>query len=153
MRTRVLLGVIVAAGFAGAASVPATYSHGSYKTYEVGKWFTENMSPGTQACPALINIDSYKKLPAQYQKLLDEAKPVASEALKKAYGEADAKFIPLFKQKKLTFVRFTDAELAQFRKVGAEPVWEEWVQKREAQGLPGKDLLKLVLDTAKAAGG
>lgn len=140
-------------GTVDAASFPSTYSHGSYKTYEVGKWFTENMSPGTQACPALVNIDSYKRLPPQYQKLLADAKPVAAAALKKAYGDADDKFIPLFKQKKLTFVRFTDAELAQFRKIGAEPVWEEWVQKREAAGMPGRELLKLVLDTAKAAGG
>jgi TRAP-type C4-dicarboxylate transport system substrate-binding protein len=138
-------------GTVDAASFPSTYAHGSYKTFEVGKWFTENMSPGTQACPIVVNIQAHAKLPPQYQKLLEDAKPGAYAAFKKAYGEADDKFLPLFKQKKLTFIKFTDAELAQFRKIGAEPVWEEWAQKREAQGIPGRELLKFILDTATAA--
>jgi len=45
-------------GTVDAASFPSTYAHGSYKTYEIGKWFTTNLSPGTQACPLIFNIDS-----------------------------------------------------------------------------------------------
>lgn len=139
-------------GTVDAASFPTTYAHGSYKTYEVSKWYTDNMSPGTQACPHLINIDAWKKLPPQYQALVEEAKPLAYAALKAAYKEADDKFIPLFKQKKIEFIRYTDAELEQFRKIGAEPVWEEWIQRVEPKGVPGRELLKLILDTSKSAG-
>jgi TRAP-type C4-dicarboxylate transport system substrate-binding protein len=139
-------------GTVDAASFPSTYAHGSYKTYEVSKWFTENLSPGTQACPKLFNIDAWKKLPPQYQALVEEAKPLAYAALKAAYKEADDKFIPMFKQKKLEFIKYSDADLAHFRKVGAEPVWEEWIQRVEAKGVPGRELVKLILDTAKGAG-
>ena len=138
-------------GVVDAASFPSTYAHGSYKTYEVGKWFTENMSPGTQACPTLIGLDAWAKLPDQYKKLVDEAKPLGYEALKKAYAEADEKNLALFKRRGLTFVKYSDAELAEFRKIGAEPVWEEWVTLRESQGIPGRDLLNTILSAAKAA--
>ena len=64
-------------------------------------------------------------------------------------SEADDKNIPLFKKKKLVFVTFSDQELEEFRKIGAQPVWEEWVAKREAQGIPGRELLNFLLATAK----
>jgi TRAP-type C4-dicarboxylate transport system substrate-binding protein len=137
-------------GTVDAVSFPSTYAHGSYKTYEIGKWFTSNMAPGTQACPLLLNIDAWKKLPPQYQKVLNDSRAPAYKNLKAAYGEADDKFIPLFK-KKLEFITYSDAEIDKFRKIGAQPVWDEWVKEREAQGIPGKELLDFVLTQAKAA--
>lgn len=137
-------------GTVDAASFPSTYAHGSYKTYEIGKWFTANLAPGTQACPLVINIDAWKKLPPQYQKLLTDARPIAYKNLKAAYGVADDKFIPLFKQK-LEFVTYSDKDLDQFRKIGAQPVWDAWIKEREAQGIPGKELLDFVMSQAKAA--
>jgi TRAP-type C4-dicarboxylate transport system substrate-binding protein len=137
-------------GTVDAVSFPSTYAHGSYKTYEIGNWFTSNMAPGTQACPLLFNIDAWKKLPKQYQKVLTDSRPVAYKNLKAAYAEADAKFIPLFK-KRLEFITYTDKDMEQFRKIGAKPVWDAWVKEREAQGIPGKELLDFVLTTAKEA--
>jgi TRAP-type C4-dicarboxylate transport system substrate-binding protein len=139
-------------GTVDAASFPMSFAHGAYRTHEVSKWATENMAPGTIACPIVVNATSYGKLPPQYQKLVEEAKPLAYAAIKAAYAEADTKFLPEFKKRGLTFIKFTDEELSQFRKVGAEPVWEDWVQKREAQGIPGRELLKAVLEAAKVAG-
>ncbi|MBM3568146.1 MAG: C4-dicarboxylate ABC transporter substrate-binding protein [Alphaproteobacteria bacterium] len=139
-------------GTVDAASFPSTYAHGSYKTYEVGKWFTENMAPGTQACPTLFNIDAFKALPDAYKALFDEAKPLAYDNLKAAYKEADDKFIPLFKKARLSFVRFGDAELAEFRRVGAKPVWDEWVAQMAARGIPAQELLDLILKSAEAKG-
>ena len=136
-------------GVVDAVSLPATYAHASFKLFEISKWFTENLSPGTQACPTGINLDAWNALPEQYKQLVQEAKPLAYAILKKAYREADEKNIPLFKQKGLTFVRYSDAELAEFRKVGAQPVWDEWVQAREAQGIPGRELLNVILEAAR----
>jgi len=138
-------------GTVDGASFPSTYAHGSYKIYELGNWFTANMAPGTQACPLVVNIDAWKKLPAQYQKVLMDAKTPAYAKLKAAYKVADDKFIPLFKQKKLEFVTYSEADLAKFRSVGAKPVWDEWVKQREAQGIPGKELLDAVMNAAKSA--
>ncbi len=136
-------------GAVDAAAFPTTYAHQSYRTYEVGKWYTENMNLGNVACPTLINTEKWAALPPQYKKLIQDAVPLAHAALKKAYGEADEKNIPLFK-KKLEFIKFSADELARFRKIGGEPVWEEWVAKRTAQGIPARELLDLLLKEAGA---
>ena len=35
-------------------------------------------------------------------------------------------------KRRLTFISYTPAELAEFRKVGAQPVWDKWVADVEA---------------------
>ena len=139
-------------GTIDAVSLPSTYAHGSYRTYEIGKWFTENMSLGTQACPSLINMDHWAKLPEQYKQLFEPSKAVSYTAVKAAYRDADEKNLELFKKKGLTFVRFTAEELAAFRAKGGEPVWNDWVAKRSAQGIPARELLDLILTTAGGIG-
>ncbi|WP_119419478.1 TRAP transporter substrate-binding protein DctP [Desertibaculum subflavum] len=138
-------------GAVDAASFPSTYAHGSYRTYEVGKWFTSNLSPGTQACPVMLNIDAWNKLPKQYQDLLMEAKGPGYVEQKKAYGEADEKYLAEFKRKKLEFITYSEADLKKFEEIGGKPVWDEWVAEKSKQGVPAAELLKLILDTAKAA--
>jgi TRAP-type C4-dicarboxylate transport system substrate-binding protein len=137
-------------GTVDAAAFPTTYAHQSYRTYEVGKWYTENMNLGNVGCPTLIHTQRWAELPKQYQELMLEAVPLAHAAAKKAYLAADEKNIPLFK-KKLEFLKYKPDELAAFRKAGGEPVWDEWIKAREAQGLPARDLLNFLLKEAGAA--
>jgi TRAP-type C4-dicarboxylate transport system substrate-binding protein len=136
-------------GTVEAASFPSTYAHAAYKIHEVGSWFTTNLSPGTQACPTLINRNAWAQIPAQYQKLFEEARPKVKQALVKAYGAADEKNLPLFKRR-LTFVTYTPAELAKFHQVGAKPVWDAWVAEMSAKGIPARELFDLIFATAKA---
>lgn len=137
-------------GAVDAVSFPSTYAHASYKVHEIGSWFTTNLAPGTQACPTLINKNAWATLPAQYQKLFDEARPLVKQALVSAYGKADERNIPLFKRK-LEFVTYSAPELASFRKLAAQPVWDKWVAETSAKGAPAKELLDLILDTAAKA--
>ena len=136
-------------GAVDAVSFPSTYAHASYKVHEIGSWFTTNLAPGTQACPTLINRNAWAQLPAQYQKLFEEARPQVKQALVKAYGAADEKNLPLFKRR-LTFVTYTPAELAKFHQVGAKPVWDAWVAETSAKGIPARELLDLIFASAKA---
>ncbi|MBM3646335.1 MAG: C4-dicarboxylate ABC transporter substrate-binding protein [Alphaproteobacteria bacterium] len=136
-------------GTVDAAAFPSTYAHQSYRTYEVGKWYTANMALGSVGCPTLIHVDRWNSLPPQYKALFEEARPLAHAAVKKAYAEADDKNIPLFK-KKLEFLTYSASDLAAFRKAGGEPVWEEWVKLRESQGIPGRELLNFLLTQAGA---
>jgi TRAP-type C4-dicarboxylate transport system substrate-binding protein len=137
-------------GTVDAVSFPTTYAHASYKSYEIGSWFTTNLAPGTVACPTLINRNAWAQLPPQYQKLMLELRPRVKDALIAAYHQADEKNIPLFKRK-LTFITYTPAELAEFRKVGAQPVWDKWVTDMSAKGIPAKELLQLITDTSTKA--
>ena len=136
-------------GTVEAASFPSTYAHAAYKIHEVGSWFTTNLSPGTQACPTLINRNAWAQIPAPYQKLFEEARPKVKQALVKAYGAADEKNLPLFKRR-LTFVTYTPAELAKFHQAGAKPVWDAWIAEMSAKGIPARELLDLIFATAKA---
>ncbi len=137
-------------GTVDAVSFPTTYAHASYKSYEIGSWYTTNLAPGTVACPTLINRNAWAQLPPQYQKLMLDLRPRVRDALIAAYHQADEKNIPLFKRK-LTFVTYTPAELAEFRKVGAQPVWDKWVAEMGAKGIPSKELLQLIVDTSAKA--
>lgn len=139
-------------GTVDAVSLAATYAHYSFRTYEIGKWYTTNLSPGTIGCPTVIGISAYGALPPQYKKLIDEAKPLAYAAMVAAYKEADDANIPIFKKQGLEFITYSDAELARFRKIAAQPVWDDWVSKSEAKGIPAKELLDLILKAAKSPG-
>ena len=125
-------------GTLDAASFPFTYAHAAYKLPEISNWFTGNLSPGTSDCPVVINKTSYGKLPAQYQKLLMDIKPQVDEAQIQAYIDIDKKNVPAFKAK-LEEVRYSAADLAEFRKIGGQPVWDEWVatnqDKFDAKGV------------------
>ncbi|MEW6690641.1 MAG: TRAP transporter substrate-binding protein DctP, partial [Pseudomonadota bacterium] len=137
-------------GTVDAVSFPSTYAHASYKTHEVGSWYTVNMAPGTVACPTMINKSAWAQLPPQYQKLVSDFKPKIKEALLAGYAKADEKNLPLFKRK-LTFVTYSPAELAEFRKIGGKPVWDAWVAETAAKGVPAQELLDLILSSAAKA--
>lgn len=136
-------------GTVDAASFPFTYAHVSYRLTDIGKWYTANMSPGANNCPVVVNITAYKKLPKAYQDLLIAAKEPAYKALYAAYEKADAKNLPMMKEKGLQAVTYTPEQLEEFRKVGAKPVWDEWVAKMDSEGLPGDELLQLIMTSAK----
>jgi hypothetical protein len=58
---------------------------------------------------------------------------------------------PAVTKKKLTPVRYSEADLARFRAIGGKPVWDKWVSENAAKGVPAQELLNLILDTAKKA--
>ncbi|WP_373088779.1 C4-dicarboxylate TRAP transporter substrate-binding protein [Sneathiella sp.] len=134
-----------------AASFPFTYAHVAYRLTDIGKWYTANMSPGANNCPVVVNIPAYNKLPPEYQKLLQEAKTPAYEALYNAYEAADAKNFPIMKEKGMQPITYTDEELAKFHAVGAKPVWDEWIAKMDSDGYPGDHLFELIMTTSKQA--
>lgn len=125
-------------GAIDAASLPYSYAHESYKIHEVADWFTGNMEPGSSECPMVINKTAWNSLPPQYQQLLEDLKPEATQAMIDAYKATDAQNIPMFEEM-MTRIDYTDEQLAEFREVAGEPVWKQWVEdnkdKFDAQGV------------------
>jgi len=127
-----------------------TYAFASFKVDELSSWYTTNMSLGSLNCIFVVNKDAAEKLPSQYKEILAEAKEPAYKALKMAYSSQDKINIPKWNASgKLKAITYTDGELEEFRKVAGAPVWEEWVKQNEAEGVPARKLLDLVLKTAK----
>lgn len=137
-------------GTMDAASFPFTYAHVAYKTHEVSDWFTTNMSPGTAECPIVFSKDSWARLPAQYQRLITEAKAQVDRAQVQAYEEIDRKNLPML-QAKLKPVTYTPAQLAEFQRVAGKPVWDKWVEENKAR-FNGQELIDTIFRIAKAGG-
>jgi L-rhamnose mutarotase len=69
------------------------------------------------------------------------------------YKAADAKNLPMFKEK-MTEILYSDETLAEFRKVAGEPVWNQWVadnkDKFDAQNV--LDTMWALIEEARAKG-
>jgi len=139
-------------GTFSAASFPYTYSHVAYRIHEVSDWFTTNMSPGTSECPMVFSKTAYAKLPDQYKKLLDELKPAVDKRQIEAYVEIDNKNLPML-HSKLKPITYSDEQLAEFRKVAGQPVWDAWVKEySEKYKFDAQDVLDKLFQYAKEAG-
>ncbi len=138
-------------GTVDAIGFPFTYAFNAYKLDEVADWYTTNMSLGTVNCPIVFNTDAWAKLPDQYKALLEGLKAAASETQKQAYVTQDKKNLKAWAANpKLTAVKIDEAEMAEFRRIGGQPLWDDWVKENEGE-IPAQELLDLVLKTAKDA--
>jgi TRAP-type C4-dicarboxylate transport system substrate-binding protein len=121
---------------------PYSYAFGAYKLYEVSKYVTDGMAMSGFMCFQGVSLAAWNKLPDGVKAKLPQAQQAGIDALIKAYKEADAKWIPVFKQK-LEITRFPPSERAKLA-AGAGKIWEEWVKEQEAEGRPGRQILEFV---------
>lgn len=139
-------------GVVQAWSFPYSYTFGAYRLHEISTWYTNNFQPGTNHCPTVVNLRAYAKLPDEYKALFQEAIPLAYDALVAAYEEADKKWIPIYESSAhLTAITFDEEDLKAVQAKAGKPVWDEWVRDREAEGLPGQEVLDAVLAAANGA--
>ena len=136
-------------GLVQAASFPYSYTFGAYRLHEIGKWFTEGLQPGTLHCPFILNQAAYDKLPAEYQKLIQDTVALNYKALGDAYVETDKKWIPIYKQTMERIV-YTEAQHKKFKEKAATPVWNDWVAENKGK-FDSQAVLDFVLKTAEKA--
>lgn len=126
---------------------PWTYSYGSYKTYEVSKYISLPISLGTMSCFYIANKDAWNALPDEFKKYHMEWYNKSPQVWADQFKKADDKWIPEFK-KKLEFIDFPASERNKIvAKAGA--IYEKWVKTREAEGLPGREVLNYYLKKRK----
>jgi len=139
-------------GVVDAWSFPYSYTFGAYRLHEISTWYTTNFQPGTNHCPTVVSLRAYARLPDEYKALIDEAIPLAYDALVAAYDDADKKWIPIYEANaNLKAVAFEQADLDAVKAKAGQPVWDEWVAERKAEGLPGQEILDAVLAAANGA--
>lgn len=140
-------------GMFQAASFPFAYSFTAYKLHEVSRWYTLGMNLGIIHNSLNINITAWNALPAEYKKILEEARPEAYRLQRIAYDGADRKSIPLFEKKKLEIITITPQMREELIAKAGKPVWDQWVADIDRQGLPGKEALDPVLKLIKQHSG
>lgn len=121
---------------------PYAYSFGAYRLHEVSKYATEGMGLSGFMCWQGISTIAWNKLPDNLKGLLKEGQEKGTKALLKAYKEADAKWIPIFKEK-LEVVPFAPEQRAKLE-AGASEIWEKWAADQEKAGRPGRAFLEFV---------
>lgn len=129
-----------------AVSFPFTYAHVAYKIHEVAEWYTANLAPGTSDCPIAFSISAYKKLPAQYKKLLGDVKDEVIKTQIAAYQNIDKKNLPMLKSK-LKEVRYSPEQIATFRKAAGRPVIEAWIKENQSK-FDARGLVQMIFKTA-----
>ena len=142
-------GLIDAAAF-------AYYSHESYRTFELGDWFTSDLDLGSIACGMLFNVDAYNGLPQQYKDLIGEYKgsDMGYKAQIAAYEKTEVELPKTFVEEGLTEVKISKEERAEFAKVAGKPIWDDWAaQMSDEYGYDGQALLDLLLESAEKHAG
>jgi TRAP-type C4-dicarboxylate transport system substrate-binding protein len=117
----------------------------AYIQYKIIEPAPYTLNMGVSRFPVLhypINLDTWKKLPAGIQKTIEEVGNeitmmygiymlgVEANITKEAIEKYGAQYSDI-----------TSAEWQRLRKIG-EPMWDEWAQKMEGMGIPGKKLVK-----------
>jgi TRAP-type C4-dicarboxylate transport system substrate-binding protein len=128
------------------------YAHVSFRTYELGKWMTTNLTLGTTAFPVTLSKSAWDELPQQYRDLLVEAREVAYEAQMQAIAADDVKSLETIKAQGVELIELSDEDLKQFREAGGQPVWDAWVADRAASGHAGQEMLDFVQEQIKQGG-
>lgn len=134
------------------AAAFAYYSHDSYRTYELGDWYTTNLAMGSIACGILFNTDAYASLPAQYKKLMAEykASDMGYPAQIAAYEVSNVEVPKKFAANGLTAVTLNKEERDNFAKVGGKPIWDGWAQQMtDEYGYDGQALLDILVTAAE----
>lgn len=125
-------------GAIDAAAFPYTYAHVSFGIDQEADWFTSNLTPGTSECGWVFNLQAYNALPPQYQELLMGLREMVMEVEQAAYAAQDEVNLPKFREK-LVEVVYSDAQIAEFKKIAGQPVWDAWIEANQgdfdAQGV------------------
>lgn len=138
-------------GLIGAVAFPY-YAHDSYRTWELGDWFTRNLALGTLSCVTFWNGDAYDALPPQYRALLEEfpTEPEGYPAQIATLNEESERLPGAFKKRGLQEIDIAPEERAEFVKIGGEPIWADWAASMtEEYGYDGQRLLDKILTLAK----
>lgn len=131
---------------------PWEATHG-FRLYEVAKYYT--MVPLSAVYFSLsVNKDKWNSLPKDIR---DAIMSVSGLEGSKFWGHnffdtAEQGVLEKVKEGKYEMIRYVvpPEELARWKKVAGEPLWDEWVKKMEAKGHPeAKDILATTLDLLK----
>ena len=120
----------------------------SFKLQEVGSWFTTNMALSSAPCLIFAGTKAMEALPPQYRKLIQDSAPAVSDHWMTVFKRDDDAAAEAFRAKGLVAVALPESELDTLRQQ-VRPIWDAWVEQMDKLGHNGKQLLQLIIDSAK----
>jgi TRAP-type C4-dicarboxylate transport system substrate-binding protein len=114
---------------------------GTYHLEEVCKYLLK-LPLGGVCGPEGMNLDVWKKLPPDLQKMIDNLPPEHAEACQRIYQIAgDGKYMAKFKTAGLQVSEPSAELMAMTKRIAKEKVWSRWAEKQEKRGVPGNKIL------------
>ncbi len=129
------------AGKLDLVALPYSYSFKTFKIDDASKYVTDRISLGAPLCYVGVSRKSWDALPPSTRKAMGEAREQILTRYEDAYSAEDAANIAAFKAKGLEFVAFKPVDRARLV-ARAIKVWQAWVEEREHQGLPGREVFE-----------
>jgi TRAP-type C4-dicarboxylate transport system substrate-binding protein len=120
-------------------ALPYPYAFVTYKVDEVSKYVTDSISLGSPLCYMGVSHKSWEALPPNVKKVMLELREPAVARYEQAYAADDAAQIAKFKERGLEFVAFSPADRTRLVAKSIK-IWNAWIEEREQEGLPGRDL-------------
>ena len=122
----------------------------AWKTYEITKYRTANIDLSTHTNLVMMNWDTWNSLPPDIQKVFDE---VGGFEKAREYGRIMDEMDEGFKQKVIEHDQkvgnppvyyLPEDEKARWKEA-VSPLYDQWVEGKEAAGLPGRAVLEDLL--------
>lgn len=100
--------------------------------------------------PVAINMDKWKNMSPDLQKIMLEAGEDHPKAIEQIYQiEGDNVSLERIKKAGVTVTEATDQEQAEVDRITKESVWSKWAKDLDAKGLPGSQVLEAYLQNLK----
>jgi len=131
-------------------ALPYSYSFATFKIDDASKYVTDQVSLGAPLCYVGVSRKSWDALPAATRKAMSEAREQLLGHYQDAYSAEDAANVASFKAKGLEFVAFKPVDRARLV-ARAIKVWQAWVDAREKQGLPGREVFEFTQQRIREA--
>src|SRR3546814_14356641 len=99
-------------------------------------WSSDVCSSDLGIVPTAIAVSrtAWERLPAEYKTMLEELRPEAQRLVIDAYTEADARWIPAFKEAGLEEIRISSETLTEVKEIAGRPIWEKWRSEERRVG-------------------
>ncbi len=120
-------------------ALPYPYAFVANKVDGVSKYVTDTISLGAPLCYLGVSQKSWDALPANVKKTMEELRQPAVDRFEKTYAADDAAQIAGFKSNGLEFVAFNPSDRTRLVAKSIK-VWNAWIEEREKEGLPGRDV-------------
>ena len=137
------------AGKLDLVALPYSYSFATFKIDDASKYVTDRISLGAPLCFVGASRKSWDALPPSTRKAMTEAREQILGHYEDAYSSEDAANVAAFKSKGLEFVAFRPVDRARLV-ARAIKVWQAWVEERERQGLPGREVFEFTQQKIRA---
>lgn len=112
----------------------------SFRLHEVGKYRTV-LELSLSSNPYCLNRKTFDAMPPDMKKLLYRLERIAPQLAAQAYEDGDEQARDIMKKAGVQTIILPPEELARW-KAAVEPLWEEFIAKNEAKGLPAKAMIK-----------